>query len=243
MDNQKRSEWIDQYLLGELKDGELDQFQQQLQTDANFKQEVEVQKTIFLQARKVGRDAMRQQLKELHQRPDLRLPGDNILRSKKKAMKLKTIVPPALNPKRTRIYQYYALAASIALLLVVSFLVYFLYPTAPANNMAQRNNATAKESIRPQLFIIRLEKSGDTRNFGFGGTDEKDTTVAVLIYPAEKGSKSYQFNDTLRLYGRFVPERFSLQYIQNTGQYMLREGSVLYPLQRYHPQQALKPAL
>lgn len=237
MDNQNRTEWIDQYLLGELKDNELIQFKQQMKTDANFRQEVEVQKALFLQARKVGRDAMREQLKDMHQRLELSWPVESTLRTQQKP-----VVLPVPNRKRFRNFQYYTIAASITLLLIASLIGYFLYTGSPPNTIAQRKNATGTKSVTPRLFYIRLEQSGATQNFGFGGTAGTDTTVAVLIYPAEKGGKSYQFDDTLRLYGSFVPARLSLRYDQNTGQYIIREDSVWYPLQRYRVQQALKPA-
>jgi hypothetical protein len=74
-----------------------------------------------------------------------------------------------------------------------------------------------------------LDRIGKSQHLGFGGANGKDTTVAILIYEASAGSRSYSFDDTLRLYGSFSPAQLTLQLDQQTGQYVLREnwGSVV----------------
>ena len=78
--DRNRTEWIDQYLLHQLKEEELDLFHQYLQTDPQFRQEVEVQRALLLQARKVGREAQRRQLQEMHQRLALPWPVTSVPR-------------------------------------------------------------------------------------------------------------------------------------------------------------------
>jgi hypothetical protein len=262
MDRQNLMEWIDQYLLDELKDEELDRFRQRLQSDAGFRQQVEMQQVIFRQTQKAGRLALRQQLKEMHHRLALPWPVENPEENyqattqpeeqteQDKAgrfplyaiMAYLALLQAQLRRRSFGRFSYYTIAASISLLLSASIIAYFLYRGAPTSPVAQQSSPVSKEAITPQLATIRLESRGVPPDLGFGGAGAKDKTVAVLIYAVQQGGKSYRFDDTLRLYGAFVPARLALRFDPKTEGYTLREDSVFYPLQRFRPRQALQPA-
>jgi hypothetical protein len=266
MDRQHLTEWIDQYLLDELKEEELNQFRQRLQTDADFRQEVERQQAVFLQARKVGREALRGRLKEMHQRlalpwpvenvaadgpaapqPEQEAEQDRVARGALAAMVAYLALWQAqFRHRRVGRFSWYTITASISLLLSASIIAYFLYWGNLTLPTARRSGPGSPLEASAQLAYIQLE-SGDgleegSRGLGLGGPSDKDTAVAVLIYPAPKGPRTYRFDDTLRLYGAFVPARLALRFQQETARYSLREDSLLYLLERFQPRQALQPA-
>ena len=240
-DNQSRSEWIEQYLRRELEGDELDQFNERLRTDADFGREVAAQRAIFVHIRRVGRAALRRKLVAVRSQLDLPWPGENF-QPDTRALPQETTFPPVREQSGVR--RYYAVAAAIALLLLSSGRGYWYRrtPAAPTTQRgaAQRSAAKDASTSAPQATTIRLERTGGSRNFGFGGADSQDTTLAVLLYPVAL-TKAYQFDDTLRLYGNFNAAWLFLQYDSNTKRYTLREDSLSYPLQRYRPRQALTP--
>lgn len=237
MDDRKRAEWIDQYLMDQLSEAELRQFNHYLQTEHGFRQELEVQQALFLQARKVGREALRRQLKSLHQSLESPWP-------------VKTYqAPPGesggghrAGPSWNAVLRFprLALAATLVLVLLAAGLAYLRY-TQPPDRLARPVPGTGNPGGKPQLAHIRLQVVTENQNLGFAGAGA-DTTVAVLLYRGETGSRSYRFDDTLRLYGPFEPARLRLQEEETSGRYTLREDSLYYPLQRYHARQALVPA-
>jgi hypothetical protein len=262
MDRQALMEWIDQYLLDELKDEELDRFRQRLQSDAGFRQQVEMQQAIIRQTRKVGRVALRQQLREMHQRLALPWPVENPEENYQAApppeeqterdragrsplyaiMAYLALLQAQLRRRSLGRFSYYTIAASISLLLSASLIAYFLYRGAPTSQIARQSSPVSKEAITAHLAILPLEQKDVAPGFGFGGAGESDNTVAVLIYPVQQEGRSYRFDDTLRLYGAFVPARLALRFDPKAEGYALREDSVFYPLQRFRPRQALQPA-
>lgn len=236
MERQDLIAWIDQYLLDELQGEELSRFRQRLETDAGFRQEVERQRALFRQARQVGRQALRRQLQQMHQRLQVPWP---VADTDADSLPARPQPPLQLRPKRSTRVSRYTLAASIALLLVAGFCWYLLYWQAPSPDTALHRRPA--QPISPERVRIRLEGSDAPAGFGFGDAGGKDAAMYVLIYPAGQQTRAYRFDDTLRLYGAFVPSRLALRLDPNTGAYTLREDSLLYPLQRYRPRQALLP--
>ncbi|MBC7919830.1 MAG: hypothetical protein H7Z75_01945 [Ferruginibacter sp.] len=66
--NEKDTELIEQYLLGELVHDRLQEVEVRLITDERFRQEVDVQRAIVRQAKKMGREELRQRLQRLEER-------------------------------------------------------------------------------------------------------------------------------------------------------------------------------
>jgi hypothetical protein len=242
---ENHTEWIEQYLNGELEGDALNQFNERLQADASFKREVEVQRAIVVQIRQSGRAALRSKLVEVIDQLDLPWPVESYEdNSPTESFPEEPSLPIREQANRWR---YYAIAATVTLLLVGSGVGYWLYRSTPVAITKQQSAATDTRQQTeskattplPQIASIRLERIGKGRTFGFGGAGSKDTTLSVLLYPAGSGVKAYQFGDTLRLYGNFNLVRLLVQYDQRTKHYTLLEDSIGYPLQRYRPRQAL----
>jgi hypothetical protein len=232
-DNQKRTEWIDQYLLGQLEGEELGKFMQYMQSDAAFKREVEVQRAILLNLRKAGRVAARQQIVEIQERIHIPWPPETAQQAAEVAPVIQLSTPNT--PKQV---SYYAIAAAVTVLLVASLMGYFFYRDATSPSLAV-NNSDSIHSDRPAVALIPLTRTRGSEELGFGGGDKPDTTITILIYKTGKRDRAYQFDDTLRLYGTFSLKQLSLQLDQKTGNYTLMEGGVPYVLQRYLPLQQL----
>jgi hypothetical protein len=207
------TEWIERYLGGELQGEELEQFIHRLHTDAAFQQEVALQRSIVAQAHQVGREELQKQLKSLHRQLGF---------AEKK------------NKYQPQIY--YAVAATLLLLLVAAFVFYFSYRPLEKTPAI---SGVKEEVLSKQPVLIRLQVKGQQPNMGFSGT-YTDSTTTVLLYPAQ--SPAYRFDDTLRLYGTFEAHQLTLQYDQAKEQYTLLIDSLAYPLQRYRPKQALPRA-
>ena len=73
MEEQNRDELIDKYLLGELDEASLLEFQKKLSEDVSFSKEVEAQQVLFNSIRLAGRTHWKDQLELIH--ADLKRPG------------------------------------------------------------------------------------------------------------------------------------------------------------------------
>ncbi|SOD96951.1 hypothetical protein [Spirosoma fluviale] len=86
--------------------------------------------------------------------------------------------------------------------------------------------------IAPQLKYIPFASTGAERNFGIANP-EADSSLAILIYSqTDSQMKSYQFDDTLRLYGNFDNSKLRLIYIPATGVYLLEDSTSIFTLKR-----------
>jgi uncharacterized coiled-coil protein SlyX len=208
------TEWIERYLLGELQGEELEQFIQRLRIDSAFQREVTLQRTIVEQSKQVGRADMRQELKALHQQLGF-----------------------AQGKRRVLAFPFYAVAAAIAFLLIVTTVFYFFNHNRTIPDASSTSDPKG-QPIPATLAFIRFQASIQDPSMGFSGT-KADSTTPILLYPAIATSPAYQFDDTLRLYGTFTPSQLALQYHPSTEQYTLLLDSTAYSLQRYRPIQAL----
>jgi hypothetical protein len=215
-DNHFHTEWIERYLLGELKGEELTEFNHLLRTDPTFHHEVVLQRSIIEQAQQVAREDMRQQLKDLHRQLGF---------AKEKVRPLP--------------FTFYAIAAAVVLLLVSTAVFYFSYFNQSVPGDTRTASANKKPALLSQPAVIRLRVMGENPKMGISGV-HRDSTVAILLYPATSTSPAYQFDDTLRLYGTFTPDHLTLQYDQAKEQYTLLIDSLSFPLQRYRPSQTLR---
>ncbi|PSR53065.1 hypothetical protein AHMF7605_05755 [Adhaeribacter arboris] len=212
------TEWIERYLLGELQGEELEKFIYRLHRDNTFRQEVTVQRSIVDQAHVIGREDLRQDLKSLHRQLGFNKGENN------------------KQEKNTSSFNFYAVAASILLLLAATAVFYFAYhPSEKTPTVAQVK--TPELSSQPQHLNIKYQIIGQDPAIGFSGTNT-DSNTTILLYQAS--SPAYRFDDTLRLYGNFAAKQLTLQYNQSKEQYTLLIDSLSYPLQRYRPKQALK---
>jgi hypothetical protein len=210
---------IEQYWLGRLQGEELQHFTFRLQADAAFYREVMLQKTIMEQAKEVGREDMRLELKRMHQQLGL---GEEKVRQ--------------LNSRPTH-FPYMAIAASIIIVLISTAVLYFSY-------FKQTDTGNITGVVQPlpaQQVKIRFQLIGGAPDMGFSGV-AKDSLTTILLYPAVSSSPAYQFDDTLHLFGDFSYQTLTLQYNQEKEQYILFSDSLAYPLQRFQPRQALQAA-
>jgi hypothetical protein len=210
---------IEQYWLGRLQGEELQNFTFRMQADAAFYQEVMLQQSIMAQAREVGREDMRRELKQMHQRLGLEeLPAKEL-------------------PTRQLHFPYLAVAASLLILFISAAILYFSYfkpsDTGPVTTVVQ--------PLPAQQVKIRFQVIGGAPDMGFSGVN-KDSLTTVLMYPAVSSLPAYQFDDTLHLFGDFSTQQLRLQYNQEKEQYILFADSLAYPLQRYQPRQILQAA-
>jgi hypothetical protein len=149
-------------------------------------------------------------------------------------------VIPLSTPTAVKKFPYYAIAATITVLLLASVIGYFFYSNSPSTHVAVNNNPDRIQSEGPTMAVIPFARTRESGELGFGEGDKQDTTITILIYKTEKRDRSYQFDDTLRLYGTFSHNQLILSLDQKTGQYTLLDGAVPYALQRYQPQQPLR---
>ncbi|QHT70239.1 hypothetical protein GXP67_28120 [Rhodocytophaga rosea] len=212
---------IEQYWLGRLQGEDLQNFTIRMKADIAFYQEVMLQKTIMEQATEVGREDMRRELKQMHQR--LGLSG----------------IQAKEAPTRQIHFPYLAVAASILILLLSTAVLYFSYfkqsGTGPSTAVVQ-----PVQPLPAQQVKIRFQVIGGAPDMGFSGID-KDSLTTILLYPAVSSSPAYQFDDTLHLFGEFSTQQLRLQYNPEKEQYILFSDSMAYPLQRYQPRQTLQP--
>jgi tetratricopeptide (TPR) repeat protein len=66
INNRNKTEIIERYLQGELEDDMLILFQEKIETDSEFKREVEVQQMMLQNIKRTGRQELKQYLKEIH---------------------------------------------------------------------------------------------------------------------------------------------------------------------------------
>lgn len=235
---ESHTEWIDRYLQGDLEKKERERFAHRLQHDEEFRREVEMQQAIAREARKIGREAFREELKELGQRLDLPWPEPTTFSSK---------APTNLNGDGFKqkpfwfTIRYQVAAAAVLLLLATAALGYWYYARPSGSSTAREERVRQPQENNPQLALIPWEIRGKEPDLGFSGSSQ-DSSIAVLIYPEVASGRTYQFDDTLRLHGHFTPSRLRLLYDREAEQYRLREGTTVYPLQRYHSRQPLQPS-
>jgi tetratricopeptide (TPR) repeat protein len=66
INNRNKTEIIERYLQGELEDDMLIMFREKIETDSEFKREVEVQQLMLQNIKRTGRHELKQYLKEIH---------------------------------------------------------------------------------------------------------------------------------------------------------------------------------
>lgn len=156
------TEWIEQYLSGELQGEDLEQFNRRLHNDTAFRQEVALQRSIVSQAQLAGREEMHQQLKSLHRRLGF------------------------TEEKKRKQPFYYAIAAAIFLLLAATIIFYlYLPPTGGGKNVAVN-----PEQALAKTAIIRCRITGRPPAVGFSGT-QTDSTTTILLYPAPSAAYQF----------------------------------------------------
>lgn len=208
------TELIDQYLLDQLDAPARQVVENRIQTDARFAEEVAVQRAIVRQARWLGREGLRQQLKTIAaanaQTPE--------------SVGATPVIP--LHSARS-IWPYLAIAASLLLIMGIWFW--------DTQSTGSGHGGTSTESS--VAVTIPLIQSGSVPAMGFA-TRSDTTEITVLVYPGPT-SGQYRFDDTLRLYGPFDPAKLSVTYLPDSAVYRLHVGSNVFPLERYKARQPL----
>lgn len=225
MNEENYPEWIEQYLSEKLTGEPLRAFEAKLLADARFKREVENQRNIVRNVKLVGQEDLRRQLKQFHQETVTQEPRVD------EASETRTLS----GNRQRKLFPYYAIAASIALVIFAGWLYTTQFRRQPAATVAV-------SPTPPQLAYIPYQIQNQDQDLGFGGKPVVDTTIAILIYPDQSsGQPQYWFDDTLRLYGTLDTRKLSLRYNQSAERYALQLDSLTFPLKRYADRATLLP--
>ncbi len=208
MENEYNTEKIEQYLLNQLSGKELEEFNERLRQDALLREEVALQR----KATGMVELAEFKNLLEQSHREITRDAGQHRGIAAEPPEKADApIVPLGRNP-----WPYYAIAASVLLLLVAGIVFY-------------RNTVAAAPFVADIEFIVQSGEPG----LGVAGTSSA-STVPVKVYPPEANRNfHYRFDDTLRLYGTFEVRNLTLLYNEPREEYRLRDQQREYVLERY----------
>ncbi len=209
MITEKDIELIDKYLSGEHSGSSLTEFEQRLNSDTQFADEVRFIKDLKVSAKHVGRRELKAQLKSIA--------GTFTIESENKWF--------SLLRKKTLIY--YSIAASIAIIIGVSAIFYFQSDKS-SKQLADDNNKDTSliddsiiskkveiESLLADKNIKTVNKNIyfiDSNGFGYYEIDKQSARIIKLgIIEHEKYANNYFLTDTiLFLFGNFEDDKIKL---------------------------------
>jgi anti-sigma factor RsiW len=209
------TEEIEKYLLNELSEKELEEFNIKLQADAALQQEVALQRRVIQSIEIAEFKNLMEQFHQGIQAEEKQAPGS--------AVQSTATGAPVVQLNRNT-WMYYAIAASVLLLLVAGLVFY-------------RNTVSQTLEVADIKYIV---KAGE-QALGVAGT-QSVSTITVKIYPPEANrSFHYRFDDTLRLYGKFRSQDLILLYNEPREEYRLQDQQHVYVLERYQETAPLMP--
>jgi hypothetical protein len=202
------TEQIEKYLLNQLSGKELEAFNERLQEDPLLRQEVALQrKVIGMVELAEFKNVMEQSHREIAR-------DEEQLRPVAAKPSAETHAP--IIPLRRNTWLYYAIAASVLLLLVAGVVFY-------------RSTVSATPLVTDIKYVVQRGEPG----LGVAGVSA-ESTIPVKIYPPEANRNyHYRFDDTLRLYGNFEARNLTLLYNEPKEEYRLQDQQRKYVLERY----------
>lgn len=214
MINERDIELIEKYLFGKLSEEEKYAFDKRIETDKEFVNELDFMRDLKISSSELGKTELRNKLKAV-------------------AINYKSNE----NNKNSSLKTYLAIAASIAILVGIATLLYFLNIKDKKNtdNIAGLNDSINTievkqiiESLATNTKLVNINSVDG--NFGYAQTDSLVTyKFPVLIIPSEKYANSYLYRDTLFLFlaSAETPHFYSLSE-QSIFLYLSLEKESLY---------------
>jgi hypothetical protein len=209
MENEyNNTEKIEQYLLNQLSGKELDEFNERLRHDGLLREEVALQRKA---TGMVELAEFKNLLEQSHREITREEEQPRSIAAEPPGKAPTPVIPLGRNP-----WPYYAIAASVLLLLVTGIVFY-------------RSTVSAAPFVADIKYVVQSEEPG----LGVAGTPSA-STIPVKIYPPEANRNfHYRFDDTLRLYGNFGVRNLTLFYNEPKEEYRLQDQQREYVLERY----------
>jgi hypothetical protein len=215
IDDENRTDLIDQYLDEELSGEALREFEERMDSDSDFRKEVALQQKIVHTIKEKERNELRNTIKQLFEEE---IDSKNLPHTGKSEDQGevddtdddgKVVNMP---PSTTPLWRYAAIAAAIFILIVAAI---FLFDSQPSNN-------------DPQFAYLEVTVPPGSR----GGTDlpVPDLLAVEVISRHPEYSFHYQLGDTLKLYGEFSIDDLTIYYEPNAEQYLLLMDDTEYSL-------------
>ena len=209
MITEKDIELIDKYLSGELSGSSLAEFEQRLNSDTQFTEEVRFIKDLKVSAKQVGRRELKDKLQSIAR--TVTIESEN---KRFSLLRKKTLI-------------YYSIAASIVIIIGVSAIFYFQSDKS-LEQLAEDNNKDTlliDDSIiskKAEIETLLADKNIKTVNkniyfidnngFGYYEIDKRAARIIKLgIIENEKYANNYFLTDTiLFLFGDFEDDKIKL---------------------------------
>lgn len=185
-----------------------------LRNDPDFRQEVEAQRMVLKSIAILGREAVVGKFKGFHKE----LATESGLSSATEEKNKTVSMWPAS--------KYYAIAASVAILIVSGFLFYL------SRSGSEKGPMAAHEAYKVPLF----DRQGS--ELGFAGTDALIDSVTIQFIEHADYRNHYQFRDTLIVYNGTVDPALNMIYLDfnsDANSYSLVVDSTRYALERGFP--------
>ncbi len=196
INDENKTKIIDEYLAGTLDDDLRQEVEERIKSDAAFRREVALQDKIIQTVRNQERQAMRNKLEATYQQTA----------GKETAVSQEADVKPLSNRRN-----YYAIAATIALLIAAGIL-FFLY----------------RQSAEPNFGYVAVQLPDGSR--GDLPATVPDS-LPLLIMPGDEAYPfHYRFGDTLALYGDFSLESLQVTYEPNREAWTLGISGQTYAI-------------
>lgn len=248
MDNKENNitDYIDRYLNGELTAAEIVLFDNKMNSDTDFKRQVEAQKAVAKAFKAIGREKMKAMLTDFHHTE----------------IKPMTVISPA--KQKTNYFIYYAAAASVLLILALTVFInrdrIFNNEKTIAvtdtlkntmkdsaafhnKNLAENksiNDSAGKNILAPEKKLnaykcieISIKETGDS-GFGFTGDSavKEKITMTFVISTMNKFHYSF-YNDTLSLYSdKQINAKIAVEHNNKDNSYRLVIGNKKFNIEK-----------
>ncbi|MEK6479377.1 hypothetical protein WJR50_17675 [Catalinimonas sp. 4WD22] len=211
INDENRTDLIDQYLSGELSGEMLQEFEEQLEGDSDFRKEVALQQKIIQTIKEKERSDLRNDIKQLFKEEveDKKAPlGGKADGQQEEVKEIDDRKVVDISPHR----RYIAIAAAIGLLILTAILFFTLQP----------------DNSDPQFVFLEVTVPPGGR--GVLPTQIPDSLAVEVISQHSEYNFHYQLKDTLKLYGDFNINDLTIYYEPNAEQYLLLIDDTEYSL-------------
>ena len=211
INDENRTDLIDQYLDGELSGEALQEFEEQMDSDRDFRKEVALQQKIVHTIKEKERNELRNTIKQLFEEEieSKNLPTTDTLEDQDQEDDTKVV---DIAPSPTPLWRYVAIAAAIGLLIAAAIVLLSRQPGSSENQFAY------------------LEVSVPPGGRGELPTQIPDSLAVEIISQHPEYSSHYQLGDTLKLYGDFSIDDLTIYYEPNAELYLLLMDDTEYSL-------------
>lgn len=218
INDENRTDLIDQYLDGVLSGEALQKFEEQMNIDQDFRKEVALQQKIVHTIKEKERNELRSTIQQLFQEEinNKSLPPIGKLDDQVKVDETDHDATKVVDiaPSPTPFRRYVAIAATIGLLIVAAI---FFFTRQPGNSETQ---------------FAYLEVTIPPGGRGELPTQIPDSLAVEIMNQHPEYDFHYQLGDTLKLYGDFNIDDVTIYYEPNAEQYLLLMDDTEYSLNK-----------